>query len=83
MKSEKHFANINAKMHENGEIEIHLDGIGFDLLTLSLAISKAMVEKGFIDVEDFCDILKIGVPDIQETKTNDAINKLIDDTFLN
>ena len=81
MKNEKHFANIGAKMHENGEIEIHLDGIGFDLLTLSLAISKVMVEKGFIDVDDFCDVLKAGTPSDAEVKN--AINKLIDDTFLN
>ena len=81
MKNEKHFANIGAKMHENGEIEIHLDGIGFDLLTLSLAISKAMVEKGFIDVEDFCDVLKAGAP--SKTEVSDAIQKLIDDTFMN
>ena len=83
MKTEgqKHFAQILAKMHDSGDVEIHLEGIGFDLLSLSLAIARQMVVRGLIDVDDFCDVLKAGTPSDAEVKN--AINKLIDDTFLN
>lgn len=83
MKAEEqnHFAQIIAKMHDSGDVEIHLEGRGFDLLSLSLSIARQMVVRGLIDIDDFCDVLKAGTP--SKTEVNDAINKLLKDTFLN
>ena len=83
MKAEEknHFAQIIAKMHDSGDVEIHLEGRGFDLLSLSLSIARQMVVRGLIDVDDFCDVLKAGTP--SKTEVSDAINKLLKDTFLN
>jgi len=83
MKTEekKHSAQIIAKMHDSGEVEIHLEGSGFDILSLSLSIARQMVVNGFIDVNDYCDVLKAGTP--SDAEISDAIQKIIDDTFLN
>ena len=81
MDENKHSAQIIAKMHDSGDVEMHLDGRGFDLLSLSLSIARQMIVRGLIDVDDFCDVLKAGTPSDVEVKN--AINKLIDDTFLN
>ena len=83
MKNEenKKSAHILAKMHDSGDVEIHLEGRGFDLLSLSLSIARQMVVRGLIDVDDFCDVLKTGTP--SDAEVSNAIKKLIDDTFLN
>lgn len=78
---QKHSAQIIAKMHDSGDAEIHLDGRGFDLLSLSLSIARQMIVRGLIDVDDFCDVLRAGAP--SDAEVENAIKKLIDDTFLN
>ena len=77
----KHSAQIIAKMHDSGDVEIHLEGRGFDILSLSLSIARQMVVRGLIDVNDYCDVLKAGTP--SDAEISDAIQKIIDDTFLN
>lgn len=77
----KHSAQIIAKMYDSGEVEIHLEGNGFDILSLSLSIARQMVVRGLIDVNDYCDVLKAGTP--SDAEISDAIQKIIDDTFLN
>jgi hypothetical protein len=83
MKNEeqKQSAQIIAKMYDSGDVEMHLDGRGFDLLSLSLSIARQMIVRGLIDVDDFCDVLRAGTP--SDAEVENAIKKLIDDTFLN
>lgn len=81
MDESKQSAQIIAKMHDSGDVEIHLDGRGFDLLSLSLSIARQMIVKGLIDVDDFCDVLRAGTPSDDEIEK--SIKKIINDAFLN
>lgn len=83
MKNEeqKQSAQIIAKMYDSGDVEMHLDGRGFDLLSLSLSIARQMIVRGLIDVDDFCDVLRAGTP--SDAEIEKSIKKIIDDTFLN
>ena len=81
MDENKHSAQIIAKMHDSGDVEIHLDGRGFDLLSLSLSIARQMIVRGLIDIDDFCDVLRAGTP--SDAEVEKSIKKIIDDTFLN
>ena len=78
---QKHSAQILAKMYDSGDVEMHLDGRGYDLLSLSLSIARQMIVKGLIDIDDFCDVLRAGAPSDDEIEK--SIKKLIDDTFMN
>ena len=81
MVENKQSAQIIAKQYDNGDVEIHLDGRGYDLLSLSLSIARQMIVKGLIDIDDFCDVLRAGTPSDDEIEK--SIKKLIDDTFMN
>lgn len=83
MKNEeqKQSAQIIAKMYDSGDVEMHLDGRGFDLLSLSLSIARQMIVRGLIDIDDFCDVLRAGTP--SDAEIEKSIKKIIDDTFLN
>jgi hypothetical protein len=81
MDESKQSAQIFAKMHDSGDVEIHLDGRGFDLLSLSLSIARQMILRGLIDVDDFCDVLRAGTPSDDEIEK--SIKKIINDAFLN
>lgn len=81
MVENKQSAQIIAKQYDNGDVEMHLDGRGYDLLSLSLSIARQMIVKGLIDIDDFCDVLRAGAPSDDEIEK--SIKKLTDDTFMN
>ena len=81
MGENKHSAQIIAKMYESGDVEMHLDGRGFDLLSLSLSIARQMIVRGLIDIDDFCDVLRAGTP--SDAEIEKSIKKIINDAFLN
>lgn len=81
IEEQKQSAQIIAKMYDSGDVEMHLDGRGFDLLSLSLSIARQMIVRGLIDIDDFCDVLRAGTP--SDAEIEKSIKKIIDDTFLN
>lgn len=76
-------AKIEAKTDGEDNIEILMDGRGFELFALSMAISHAIMKKLNINVDDYCTRLKDGCNYLNEPdeEIKKALDKLVRDLF--
>jgi hypothetical protein len=54
-------AKIIASVNKKDTASISMEGRGLELLALSLDISKSVIQKAYIDVDDYCNMLKQGI----------------------
>lgn len=78
---ENHPASIQAEIDKDGELEIHIEGRGIELLVLSLEIAENVGKKLKLSKKDYIEILQEGWNE-DSNKNDDVPNifkKMFDD----
>jgi len=79
-------AKIIAECDDKGKMTSSFEGRGIELLAVSIAISENIIKTSHISVNDYCEMLKMGVEHQNKSKEQKdvesvIINKMLRDIF--